>query len=693
MYRFFLLILLASFISISAQNNNLLKNEYFKNLNKRAEIQKKLAEGENIERETIHPFVYNTPEIDDTSFIDIYFEGFENGLNGWTVENLNNPNGPTYWHVSDLRGKDSQSSAAGNDSTTGVYPNGYYEALVSPPIELPEDGSFIQLSFDFYMDLPQNTVTYDADYWFAEISSDGGISWDPITYYYYYGSFQFWYNYPSLLGGLEDGDITAYAGETVNIRFVVKDFPDEIQGEGLFIDNFTISVFNCNGDDPYEPNDGINEAFQISYGDSITGASICPATDIDFFSFEAVEGDFVKIILDSPVQVFLSVFEPNSGQVLYNYWVNELTFFAHRTGTYYVQLNAFHTNLSSPYSFYLDKLNPNPDILFVEDIPEDQGNQVRVVWKPVFYDMPDINQHIYNYTIWREVDTTITNEPFTILRMEAFLEETESKVSGSVFYSLDGLLYDYIATVPSVPNRPFVEYSYVAPTLYNNVPTTFLVAGVPVGGFQYPTLWGEPGVGTSTDDITPTIEGFQVNPISEGIQLQWQIDQSVHSDLQKFNIYRSTESGFTPNQLNLINSVRHNQRAYLDKDISMGVNYFYKIQVFDESNNHSMSSEGSAVITSVENNLGVPTEFALAQNYPNPFNPSTTIKFSLPSEANVSLKVYDIIGNEVAVLVDENMGIGFYEVNFNATNLASGIYFYRLNAGEYSSLKKMILIK
>ncbi len=687
------LILFVTHLTVQSQENKY-QDQYFKNLNKRADLKKQKLSTEEYKPEKVSPtLIPFSPQTDDSNFVEIYYQDFETGLNGWTIENLNNPTGPAYWHASNVRGKDSEYSAASNDSTTGFYTNNYFEALVSPPIELPEDGSFILVEFDFFMDLPQNPVTFDADFWYAEISSDGGATWNPVTYYYYYGSFDFWYSFPSVLGGLEDGDITEYAGETVNFRFVVKDFPDEIQGEGLFIDNFAISVFTCEGTDPYEPNDEINSAFSISYGDSVKGASICPATDVDYFTFDATEGDFIKLVIDSPVQIGLSVFSPNSGQVFYNFWTNEITFFAHTTGQYVIQINAFHFNLSSPYSFYLQKLNPNPDILFVEDIPEDQGNQVRVVWKPVFFDMPDINQHIYNYNLWREVDTNLSTNAFKVLPMEQFYSETESKLNGTVYFSLEGLLYDYIETIPSVPNRPFVEYSYVAPTLYNNIPATFLVAAVPVGGFQYPTLWGVPGVGVSTDDITPAIEGFQVNPLADGIQLEWQVNSTVHKDLQKFNIFRSTESGFTPTQMNLISSLRHDQRSHLDMNISAGVNYFYKIQVFDESNNHSMSPEGSALITSVENNLGTPNDFALEQNYPNPFNPSTTIKFALPNESDVSLKVYDIIGNEVAVLVDENMGSGFYEVNFNASNLASGIYFYRLNAGDYTTLKKMILIK
>ncbi len=96
----------------------------------------------------------------------------------------------------------------------------------------------------------------------------------------------------------------------------------------------------------------------------------------------------------------------------------------------------------------------------------------------------------------------------------------------------------------------------------------------------------------------------------------------------------------------------------------------------------------------VENELKpLPDNFTLAQNYPNPFNPATTIKYSIAKQSNVTLKVYDVLGNEIATLVDEEKSTGVYEINFNASNLASGIYFYKIQAGNFVETKKMILLR
>jgi len=96
--------------------------------------------------------------------------------------------------------------------------------------------------------------------------------------------------------------------------------------------------------------------------------------------------------------------------------------------------------------------------------------------------------------------------------------------------------------------------------------------------------------------------------------------------------------------------------------------------------------------TGVENGLA-PQEFALFQNYPNPFNPSTTISFSIPASEFVTLKVSDVLGSEIKTLVNEEKPAGSYNIEFNAAELSSGIYFYTLQAGKYVQTKKLILMK
>jgi PKD repeat protein len=114
----------------------------------------------------------------------------------------------------------------------------------------------------------------------------------------------------------------------------------------------------------------------------------------------------------------------------------------------------------------------------------------------------------------------------------------------------------------------------------------------------------------------------------------------------------------------------------------------------------SLATGNSLILNIKSNTVGInlisseiPVEFKLDNNYPNPFNPETTIKYQLPKSAFVSIKLYDITGREVSTLVNEQHNAGYYDFNFNASYLASGVYFYRIQAGEFMDIKRMVLVK
>jgi pectin methylesterase-like acyl-CoA thioesterase len=120
--------------------------------------------------------------------------------------------------------------------------------------------------------------------------------------------------------------------------------------------------------------------------------------------------------------------------------------------------------------------------------------------------------------------------------------------------------------------------------------------------------------------------------------------------------------------------------------------------IFSKNTNTSFGFDWTPVIpVSVEEefsyNNSIPTEYAISQNYPNPFNPSTSIKYQLPQNENVSVIVYDILGKEIQKLVNQEQLAGYYEVRFDAKKFASGIYFCRIQAGNFSDVKKMLLVK
>jgi hypothetical protein len=125
--------------------------------------------------------------------------------------------------------------------------------------------------------------------------------------------------------------------------------------------------------------------------------------------------------------------------------------------------------------------------------------------------------------------------------------------------------------------------------------------------------------------------------------------------------------------------------SYIDKTVGTG-SFIYRLKQIDFGGQYEYSDE-------IEIEVNGPLTFTLEQNYPNPFNPSTKIKFSVPVTGQVKLAIYNLVGEEVAVLVNEISEAGFYETTFDASKLPSGPYFYSLQAGSFVETKKMILIK
>jgi hypothetical protein len=134
---------------------------------------------------------------------------------------------------------------------------------------------------------------------------------------------------------------------------------------------------------------------------------------------------------------------------------------------------------------------------------------------------------------------------------------------------------------------------------------------------------------------------------------------------------------------------------------SGATNIFYSV-FFTDTNNGWVVGVGGTILRTTNGGVSfveeeqisqVPAEFLLSQNYPNPFNPSTKIKYSIPQSSNVVIKVFDILGNEIETLVNKEQSTGTYEITWYAANLPNGIYFYKLQAGNFIETKKMILLK
>ena len=165
------------------------------------------------------------------------------------------------------------------------------------------------------------------------------------------------------------------------------------------------------------------------------------------------------------------------------------------------------------------------------------------------------------------------------------------------------------------------------------------------------------------------------------------------------NLPAGTPSGYTEYKFGCdypgVDTVNSGSQ-YLDNDLGFGVNHFFNIAAGAPIvlNNIFGVQDTVSTFTAVKKeNNNIPNKFNLSQNYPNPFNPSTVINYSIPKSQLVTLKIYNILGQEVATLVNQEQVAGNYKVTFDASRLSSGVYFYSIKTGNFSAVKKMMLLK
>lgn len=186
------------------------------------------------------------------------------------------------------------------------------------------------------------------------------------------------------------------------------------------------------------------------------------------------------------------------------------------------------------------------------------------------------------------------------------------------------------------------------------------------------------------------LTSFSALIISNAVHLNWETATEVNNYGFEVQKLQSELSSAEWESLGFVegygNSNSPKQYSFVDNEINGAQKFSYRLKQIDNDG----AFEYSKII---EVDVTAPIEFSLSQNYPNPFNPSTTIKYSIPTKQFVSLKVFNILGKEVAQLVNSEQAEGFYNVTFDGSGLSSGVYFYKLQTGSFTASHKMLLIK
>lgn len=300
------------------------------------------------------------------------------------------------------------------------------------------------------------------------------------------------------------------------------------------------------------------------------------------------------------------------------------------------------------------------EIVAIDDVPNDQGKQVRIIWDKFVDDGLAVNP-VVTYLLKRD--------------------DGDETWTGVGQHPADG------------SNR----YALVVPTLYDSTDagmamTKFKVVALTRGGMVHESM---PGEGYSVDNLVPHAPGNFMALLAAGsVELSW--EAPADPDINYYKIYRGTDAGFTPDESNLVGTTV--DLAFTDTPSGLGTYYYVSAAVDFSGNLGEFTSPVSATLTSVDDNGTIPLEYELSQNYPNPFNPETAIKFSLKQAGHVTLNIFNSTGQIVKTLVDQDMAAGNHNISFVADGLTSGVYIYRImvtngEGSQFQAVRKMILMK
>jgi len=355
---------------------------------------------------------------------------------------------------------------------------------------------------------------------------------------------------------------------------------------------------------------------------------------------------------------------------------------------------------ANPFSYQV------PLIYSVKDVVGDQGGWVFLKWYASPLDAIPAGALITEYTLWRTIDIYGSHTPAaeSYIPWEAGKAgrnapaggatkptlRSQNTTSGTIFWEL----------IDSHPAYHIEGYGRALPTLFDStaVNTDYHYFQV-IAHTSDPLVHYISGIDSarSIDDLAPcqpqNLVGDQiVSP--DGLELSW--DPNVEPDLLHYCVYRGADADFTPSSGNLLGATTG--ETFFDGDWLWSSGDYYKVSAVDVHGNESLFAVlGPGGVTDA-GDVVPPRRTFLAQNSPNPFNPATTIRFSLAEKVSVVLAVYDARGRVVRTLMRRELTPDVYSVTWDGTNnngmpVSSGVYFYRLDAGTFRQVRKMVLLK
>ncbi len=346
-----------------------------------------------------------------------------------------------------------------------------------------------------------------------------------------------------------------------------------------------------------------------------------------------------------------------------------------------------------------------PIITQVADVPNDQGRQVWVVWQASESDAPmlDVNENPGTVPVAIVGDKNIAFPEMEINGKKVvpvYSDKTNSpsEIATSIFqyavWRMDNGNPVQVATTLPI-QAPY--YAAVVPTLGDGFDwhTMFKVSA---HTSDPSVFWMSfPKFGHSIDNLIPTAPSVSAVQVDSKVELMW--EELPDPDINYFSVRRSTQQGFDPTDPSTeVGTTTETQ--FIDEGVQPGQTYYYRVVAYDFNGNQGeFSPEVSTSVTGIgDEDIRVPKSFALHQNYPNPFNPETNITFDIPKRSNVTIVIYNTLGQKVRTLVQDVKEPGSYTVVWNGRNdagvqVASGVYIYMIKAGDFVKSRKMTLMR
>ena len=312
-----------------------------------------------------------------------------------------------------------------------------------------------------------------------------------------------------------------------------------------------------------------------------------------------------------------------------------------------------------------------PQIIGIEDVPNDQGRQVRMGFLP---GEPGWDGVFTGWSVWRELELP-TGGYWEFINYVPFHD-----------------MEVYVLVAPTLRDSNM----YTGPT--GNFWSTFMVSGHTPDPYYY--LDSEPMSGYSIDNMAPNVPGSLSGVLENGaVHLNWEI--SAAPDLGYYTVYRGAIPGFAVNNATMV--AHSAEPQFIDAPGQDG-SFYYRVAATDWNGNESgHSNEVLVTMVGVNGESDIPTDFTLDQNYPNPFNPTTTLNYALPQAGKVTITIYNVLGQPVKLLTNTYQDAGYYTISWDGTNrqgqtVGSGMYLYEIrvtdgSAVRYQTTRKMVLMR